>query len=259
QPHYRRLERLLGWLIRRNNTFALHVHYAIEGKDKAIYLFNRLREYVPHLLALSVNSPFWQGEHTDMLSSRIFVFSRTYHRAGLPQPLSSWEEYARYVDLLHKSGRINKLGEIWWDVRPHPQLSTIEVRASDAQTAPWRTEALISLTAALCDALAQEHDSGDLRPIRTNREIEENKWSAQRYGLDGEFLDFDRRESVPTRKAIGSLLDRLSGSTARDLSGAARILEEPTEAERQLAVWRETGSAREAARDIVQRTRASVA
>src|SRR3954454_21560181 len=83
QPHYRRLEEELGWLIRRNNTFALHTHYAVRGREKAIYLYNRLREYVPHMLALSVNSPFWQGEITDMRSSRILIFSRSMHRAGL--------------------------------------------------------------------------------------------------------------------------------------------------------------------------------
>ncbi|HEX2729400.1 MAG TPA: glutamate-cysteine ligase family protein, partial [Rubrobacteraceae bacterium] len=83
KPHYQRLKRKLGWLIRRNNTFSLHVHYAVQGREKALYLFNRLREYVPYFLALSVNSPFWQGEYTDMHSARILMFSRAYHRAGL--------------------------------------------------------------------------------------------------------------------------------------------------------------------------------
>ena len=88
KPHYQRLKKKLGWLIRRNNTFSLHVHYAVSGREKAIYLFNRLREYVPHMLALSVNSPFWQGEYTDMHSVRVLIFSRAYHRAGLPGPLT---------------------------------------------------------------------------------------------------------------------------------------------------------------------------
>ena len=98
QPHYRRLEETLGWVIKRNNTFALHTHYAVRGREKVIYLFNRLREYVPHFLALSVNSPFWQDEITDMQSSRILIFSRSIHRAGLPDPLSSWDDYVNYVD-----------------------------------------------------------------------------------------------------------------------------------------------------------------
>jgi len=258
KPHYQRLKAKLGWLIRRNNTFSLHVHYAVRGREKAIYIFDRLREYVPHLLALSVNSPFWQGENTDMHSARVLIFSRSIHRAGLPEPFGSWDEYANYVDFARRSGVIDTLGEIWWDIRPHPGLGTIEVRAFDAQTNPSRSEALVSLAAALCDLLSREFDSGDLREIRPGREIEENKWSAQRYGLGGEFVDHDTHESVETRRAIEDLFESLDGSTSRDLTSMGRLLGEPTESVRQLEVWRETNSVLEVARDLVERTRASV-
>ena len=258
QPHYRRLEERLGWLIKRNNTFALHTHYAVRGREKAIYLCNRLREYVPHMLALSVNSPFWQGEITDMHSSRILIFSRSIHRAGLPDPLVSWDEYADYVDFAERSGAIMKLGEIWWDVRPAPQIGTVELRACDAQTEPWRTEALLTLTAALCDSLKEEYESGELRPIRPSREIEENKWSAQRYGMEGEFVDYDSHESISTRRVLTGSLEQLESRTKRDLSAVARILDVPTGAARQLEVYRETKSTYEVARDIADRTRSSV-
>jgi carboxylate-amine ligase len=241
-------------LIRRNNTFSVHVHYAVNGRGKAVYLFNRLREYVPHMLALSVNSPFWQGEYTDMHSARILMFSRAYHRAGLPGPLGSWNEYVEYVDTLKRDGLIDSLGEIWWDVRLHPGLSTVEIRAFDAQTDPDRTEALIALTAALCDVLALEYESGEIKPTPPNREIEENKWSAQRYGTGGVFLDHETHEAVQTGTAIATLVAHLAGITRRDLSGLERILDEPTESVRQLEVWRETGSVREVAKDIVDRT-----
>jgi glutamate---cysteine ligase / carboxylate-amine ligase len=255
QPHYRRLEEKLGWLIKRNNTFALHTHYAVQGREKVIYLYNRLREYGPHFLALSVNSPFWQGEITDMQSSRVLIFSRSIHRAGVPDPLNSWDEYADYVDYIERSGAVQKLGEIWWDVRPAPQLSTIELRACDAQTAPWRTEALVVLTAALCDSLKEEYESGEKRPIRPTREIEENKWSAQRYGLEDDFVDHDSHESVPVRKVLNRWLETLEERTKWDLSAVGRILDEPTEADCQLEVWHETGSTREVARDVAKRTR----
>jgi glutamate---cysteine ligase / carboxylate-amine ligase len=258
KPHYQRLKRKLGWLIRRNNTFSLHVHYAVQGREKALYLFNRLREYVPHMLALSVNSPFWQGEYTDMHSARVLMFSRAYHRAGLPGPVGSWEEYTGYVDYLKRSGLIDTLGEIWWDVRLHPGLDTVEIRAFDAQTDLARNEALVAFVAALCDMLASEHGSGKTAPIFPNREIEENKWSAQRYGLEGSFIDHATHEAVETRSAIRSLVAGLSETTDRDLSGLRRILEEPTESVRQLEVWRERGSTLEVARDLAQRTRASV-
>jgi glutamate---cysteine ligase / carboxylate-amine ligase len=254
KPHYQRLKKKLGWLIRRNNTFSVHVHYAVNGREKALYLFNRLREYVPHMLALSVNSPFWQGEYTDMHSARVLMFSRAYHRAGLPGPLSSWNEYVTYVDTLKRAGLIDTLGEIWWDVRLHPGLSTVEIRAFDAQTSPTRTEALVTLAAALCEMLAVEYESGDLMPIHANRDIEENKWSAQRYGLGGTFIDHETKEAIETRAALETLMSQLAETTARDLKPLDRILDQPTESTRQLQVWRETGSTIEVAKDLVNRT-----
>ena len=254
KPHYQRLKKKLGWLIRRNNTFSLHVHYAINGRDKAIYLFNRLREYVPHMLALSVNSPFWQGEYTDMHSVRVLMFSRAYHRAGLPGPLNSWDEYVTYIDTIKRAGVIDTLGEIWWDIRLHPGLSTVEIRAFDAQTSPARTTALLTLAAALCDMLAAEYESGELMPIAANRDIEENKWSAQRYGLGSLFIDHETKQAVETTTAIEALVAQLSVASSRDLSSLTRVLEEPTESVRQLEVWRETGSTLEVAKDLVNRT-----
>jgi glutamate---cysteine ligase / carboxylate-amine ligase len=253
KPHYQRLQKKLGWLIRRNNTFSLHVHYAVQGRGKAVYLFNRLREYVPHMLALSVNSPFWQGEYTDMHSARVLMFSRAYHRAGLPGPFGSWTAYTDYVDYLTRAGLIDTLGEIWWDVRLHPGFGTVEIRAFDAQTDVVRNEALLALSAALCDALALEYDSGTPMPIIPNREIEENKWSAQRYGLGGIFIDHQTHEAVETRTAVETLVGRLSKATYRDLSGVERALGGPTESVRQLEVWRETGSTLEVAKDLARR------
>jgi carboxylate-amine ligase len=231
----------------------VHVHYAVQGRGKAIYLFNRLREYVPHMLALSVNSPFWQGEYTDMHSARVLMFSRAYHRAGLPGPFGAWEEYTDYVDYLARAGLIDALGEIWWDVRLHPGLGTVEIRAFDAQTDVVRNEALVALAAALCDTLALEYDSNEQMPIIPNREIEENKWSAQRYGLEGVFIDHETHEAVDTRAAIETLVTRLVEATYRDLSGLERILDKPTESVRQLEVWRETGSTLEVAKDLAAR------
>ena len=256
KPHYQRLKKKLGWLIRRNNTFSVHVHYAVQGREKAVYLFNRLREYVPHMLALSVNSPFWQGEYTDMHSTRVLMFSRAYHRAGLPGPLGSWTEYTDFVDYLGRAGLIDTLGEIWWDVRLHPGLDTVEIRAFDAQADPTRNEALVALAAALCDMLALEYDSGSVMPIIPNREIEENKWSAQRYGLEGLFIDHETHEAVETRAAIDTLVARLSEATVRDLSGLERAVDGPTESVRQLEVWRQTGSTLEVAKDLAHRTSA---
>jgi carboxylate-amine ligase len=184
------------------------------------------------------------------------MFSRAYHRAGLPGPFGSWAEYTDYVDYLGRAGFIDTLGEIWWDVRLHPGLDTVEIRAFDAQTDPARNEALIALAAALCDMLALEFDSGMLMPIIPNRELEENKWSAQRYGLGGNFIDHETHEAIETRTAVEKLVASLSEATARDLSGPERALDRPTGSVRQLEVWRETGSTLEVAKDLVSRTSA---
>lgn len=257
KPHYQRLKDKLEWLIKRNNTFSLHVHYAVQGREKAIYMFNRMREYVPHLLALSVSSPFWQNEITDMQSSRVLIFSRSIHRAGLPDPLESWDAYKEYVDLIYHTGSLDSLSEIWWDVRPHPGLGTIEVRAFDSQVEMWRNEALVAVVAALGDRISEEYESGELQPIRPGREIEENKWSAQRYGLEDNFIDYENFEAVKTRDALERLIEDLETNTPRDLSGAAKILDRPTEADRQLEVYKETGSTREVVRDLAERTKSS--
>jgi carboxylate-amine ligase len=208
------------------------------------------------MLALSVNSPFWQGEYTDMQSARVLMFSRAYHRAGLPEPFGSWKQYTDYVDYLTRAGLIDALGEIWWDVRLHPGLGTVEIRAFDAQTNVIRNETLLALAAALCDMLALEYDSDELAPIVPTREIEENKWSAQRDGLEGKFVDHETHEAVQTRDAMESLVARLFETTNRDLSGLERALGGPTEAVRQLEVWRETGSTLEVAKDLAARTSA---
>jgi carboxylate-amine ligase len=163
------------------------------------------------------------------------------------------------VDFARRSGAIDTLGEIWWDIRPHPGLGTIEVRAFDAQTNPARTEALITLTAAVCDLFSGEYESGNLQPIRPNREIEENKWSAQRYGMSGGFVDHDTHERIETYHAIERLFESLQeGETGRDLSALGGLLEEPTESVRQLEVWRETGSVLEVAREVSERTRTPI-
>jgi carboxylate-amine ligase len=258
KPHYQRLREKLEWLIRRNNTFSLHVHYAVQGREKAIYILNRMREYIPHLLALSVSSPFWQNEITDMQSSRVLIFSRSIHRAGLPEPLESWDTYKDYADLAIRTGSIDSLSEIWWDVRPHPGLSTIEVRACDSQIEMWRNEALIAVTAALGDRISGEYESGERVPIRPGREIEENKWSAQRFGLENIFIDHEARKAVETRRVLETLIEDLESNTGHDLSKTAKILELPTEADRQLEVYRETNSTLEVVRDLAERTRNSV-
>jgi carboxylate-amine ligase len=176
----------------------------------------------------------------------------------MPEPLGSWDAYESYMDLLQRSNSIDRIGEIWWDVRPHPGLSTVEIRAFDSQTETRRNGPLLALSAALCDLICAEHESGERAPIVPSREIEENKWSAQRFGLRGDFIDHATRTAIPTRAALETLLTRVEKGSDRDVSDAGRLLDKPTGADRQLEVWRETGSLQEVVRDLSERLRASV-
>jgi len=195
---------------------------------------------VPHMLALSVNSPFWQGEITDMQSSRVLIFSRSIHRAGLPDPLVSWDEYADYVDFAERSGAIQKLGEIWWDVRPAPQIGTVELRAPDVQTDAPRTAALVALVQCL---VAGADDRAPEDPLL----VSENKWRAVRHGMDATFYDFAGRRSVQARALARGLVEELRPIAQElfceaELEGVLEIVERGTGAGLQRAAFGKSGS-----------------
>jgi carboxylate-amine ligase len=203
-PHYRRLQHDLGWVAQRNNTWSMHVHVGIEGADRAVAVSDRLREYLPILLAVSANSPFLDGRDTGLHSVRTEIFTRSFPRCGVHQPFVDWETYAGFVDLLHRTGTIVEATQLWWSVRPHHHFGTVEVRICDAQTDGAESTALAGLAAACVGQAALDYDElGGLNPdLRLDREIEENFWRAIRYGMDGEMIDFDAWEVVSTREVL---------------------------------------------------------
>ena len=203
-PHYRRLQHDLGWVAQRNNTWSMHVHVGIEGADRAVAVSDRLREYLPILLAVSANSPFLDGRDTGLHSVRTEIFTRSFPRCGVHQPFVDWETYAGFVDLLHRTGTIVEATQLWWSVRPHHHFGTVEVRICDAQTDGAESTALAGLAAACVGQAALDYDElGGLNPdLRLDREIEENFWRAIRYGMDGEMIDFDAGEVVSTRGVL---------------------------------------------------------
>jgi carboxylate-amine ligase len=203
-PHYRRLQHDLGWVAQRNNTWSMHVHVGIEGADRAVAVSDRLREYLPILLAVSANSPFLDGRDTGLHSVRTEIFTRSFPRCGVHQPFVDWETYAGFVDLLHRTGTIVEATQLWWSVRPHHHFGTVEVRICDAQTDGAESTALAGLAAACVGQAALDYDElGGLNPdLRLDREIEENFWRAIRYGMDGEMIDFDAGEVVSTREVL---------------------------------------------------------
>lgn len=203
-PHYRRLQHDLGWVAQRNNTWSMHVHVGIKGADRAVAVSDRLREYLPILLAASANSPFLDGRDTGLHSVRTEIFTRSFPRCGVHEPFGDWATYAGFVDLLHRTGTIVEATQLWWSVRPHHHFGTVEVRICDAQTDGQESTALAGLAAACVGQAARDYDElGGKNPeLRSGREIEENFWRAIRYGMDGEMIDFDSGTVIPAREVL---------------------------------------------------------
>ncbi|MFM8527720.1 MAG: YbdK family carboxylate-amine ligase [bacterium] len=203
-PHYRRLQHDLGWVAQRNNTWSMHVHVGINGADRAVAVSDRLREYLPILLAVSANSPFLDGRDSGLHSVRTEIFTRSFPRCGVHQPFVDWDTYAGFVELLHRTGTIVEATQLWWSVRPHHHFGTVEVRICDAQTDGAESTALAGLAAACVGQPALDSDEvgGRNHDLRLDREIEENFWRAIRYGMDGEMIDFEAGEVVPTRELL---------------------------------------------------------
>ena len=158
RPRYRELISDLGYIARRELIFGTHVHVAIEGADRAVYVADGIRRYLPLLLALSTNSPFWRGHPTGMMSSRVPVF-RQFPREGIPPHYGTWEIYSHRVEMMMRSGAIEDYTYLWWDVRPHPKLGTVETRVCDQQTSLAGTLALAALIASLARRLSVLHDA----------------------------------------------------------------------------------------------------
>jgi carboxylate-amine ligase len=230
---------------RANLIFGLHVHIGVEDRETAIQLMNGARYFLPHLLALSTNSPFWLGMETGLRSYRCKVFDK-FPRTNIPDLYASWSEFEDYVDLLIRTNCIDDAKKIWWDIRPHPYFPTLEFRVCDM---PMRLEESIAI-AALCQAvlakLYQLHKQNLTFRHYSRALLMENKWRAARYGLDGKLIDFGRQEEVPARRLIGEILEFVSDvveelGSREEIGYIQRILEEGTGADRQLKVFHETG------------------
>ena len=208
--HYRRLERDLGYVARRNNTFSIHVHVGIRGADRAIAVCDRLRQVLPELLAISANSPFLDGFDSGLASSRSQIFTKSFPRCGIPEPFGDWTTYGDHVDLLVRTRSIVEHTQLWWSVRPHHAYGTVELRICDAQTSAEESTALAGLAAACIAQAAIDHDEGAAPPLAPQRLVDENLWRAIRYGLDGRMIDLERGEEFPA----AALTDRLLAWTA---------------------------------------------
>jgi len=229
---------------RSNLIFGLHVHVGMETREMAMHIANSTRYFLPHIYALSANSPFWEGRQTGYRSYRTKVFDK-FPRTGIPEVFDSIEAYDNYIKLLVKTNCIDNAKKIWWDIRVHPFFNTVEFRICDVPLTVDETIALASLFQAIC-AKIYKLRMQNMNFIQYSRHlINENKWRASRYGIDGRLIDFGKEEEVNTRVLIEELLDFVDdvvdhlGSRHR-LAHVNKILENGTGADRQLAVYNDT-------------------
>jgi carboxylate-amine ligase len=259
---YQNIVEELQQLARSLLIFGLHVHVGIPDRSLAIELMNEARYFLPHLLALSTSSPFWMGRDTGLKSYRTTVFRR-FPRTGIPDSFESWSEYQEYVELLVQLRSVDDAKKIWWDIRPHPTFGTLEFRICDVPTAPRATIAIAALVQAIVVKLYKLRTANLGFRLYHRRLIEENKWRAARWGLDGKLVDFGRRREVPMRELalellaiVDDVVDELG--SRREIEYIRTILAEGTSADRQLRVYKETGDLRAVVRAVVDETRDSV-
>src|SRR5215212_8013338 len=259
---YEHIVEELQQLARSLLIFGLHVHVAVPDRSTMIDLMNEARYFLPHLLALSTSSPFWMGRNTGLKSYRTTVFRR-FPRTGIPDHFTSWAQYEQYVDMLIELNCLDNAKKIWWDIRPHPTFGTLEFRICDVPTAPRATIAIAAIAQAVIVKLFKLRTRNLGFRLYHRRLIEENKWRAARWGIDGKLVDFGRRSEVPMRELALELLEFVDdvvdelGSRA-EVAYVKTILTEGTSADRQLRVYRETGDLRAVVRGVVEETRDSV-
>jgi carboxylate-amine ligase len=255
---YHEIVKDMQQLARANLIFGLHVHVGIPDREMAIHVMNQARYFLPHIYALSVNSPFWVGQDTGLKGYRLKVFER-FPRTGIPDSFESLSEYEDYCKLLVKTGCIDNAKKIWWDIRLHPFFDTLEVRVCDAQSRVDDTLAIAALIQAVIAKLHKLlHHNITFRVYR-RRLLDENRWRASRYGIDGKLIDFGRETEVETRSLLNELLDFISTEvnelgTQTEMAHIERIMREGTGADRQLAAYERTQDIKAVVDHIVAET-----
>jgi len=256
--HYQNVVRDMQLLARSLLIFGMHVHIGIENRETQIQIMNVIRYFLPHLLCISTNSPFWMGMETGLMSYRSKLFER-FPRTGIPDYFSSWAQFESYVDILMRTGCIDNPKKIWWDVRPHPKFPTLEVRICDLPMRVDETIAIAALIQAIVAKLYKLFAKNLTFRVYPRILLVENKWRAVRYGLEGKLIDFGKQKELPAPDLIRELVEFVDDvvdelGTRRYLEYIYQILEMGSGAQRQLRVWRETNSFEAVARYIHEET-----
>jgi carboxylate-amine ligase len=259
---YRQVVEDMQLIARANLVFGLHVHVGIEDRNTAIHIMNSLRYFLPHILALSTNSPFWLGMETGFKSYRCKVFER-FPRTNIPDVFANWAEYETFLNLLIKTNCIDNGKKVWWDIRPHPFFDTLEVRVCDIPMRLDETIAIAALIQATVAMLWNLHAANKSYRIYGRALIMENKFRASRYGLEGKLIDFGKEEEVPMRDLVLEYLELIDGvvdelGSREEINYIHEMLRMGTGADRQLQVYHATGNLRKVVEYIVSETRVGV-
>jgi len=260
---YKNIVEDMQLVARANLIFGLHVHIGVEDRETAIHMMNHARYFLPHILALSTNSPFWLGMNTGLKSYRCKVFDK-FPRTNLPDYFPSWGEYDNFIKLLIKTNCIDNAKKIWWDIRPHPFFNTLEFRICDIPMRVDETIALAALIQATIAKLYKLYAANQGFRLYRRALLMENKWRAARYGLDGKLIDFGKQKEVPARDLIQEYLEFVDDvvdelDSREELSYIHQILELGAGADRQLRVFQETGDIKRVVDYIIEETEAGVA
>lgn len=251
---YYRLVELMQDVARRLVAFGLHVHVGLDTGDKAVMVCDHMLQYLPLLLALSVNSPFWEGRNTGLYSNRSKIMEGL-PTAGLPYQMRNWSEYVWLVRHLEQTGFINTIREIWWDIRPHNNFGTVEIRVCDMPPSLDHVLALTALIQCLVKHISDEIDAGTFRSPYHPMMVQQNKWRATRYGPHAQLVDHYDHQQYPVAELAARLVERLM-PTARELGclnelKAVAWLPAQCGADEQLRIFERTGSRREVVRQML--------
>jgi carboxylate-amine ligase len=262
KDRYRALIDQMQYIARRELIFGMHVHVAVDDPEKAIKVVNGLLPQIGPLLALSASSPFWRGEPTGLASSRQMVFS-SFPRSGPPPRFRDYADYAEVVGQLEKSGCIPDYTSIWWDIRLHPRLGTVEVRICDAVTRVEDAVAIAAYCQAVVKQLSERYDVGEEIPSYHRILTSENKWLAARYGLEAPVMDLGsgRRNRIPVARLVRRSLVAIEPharelGSERELEGVSEILSRGNSSARQLRIYNANRDIVEVAREIADATEA---
>jgi glutamate---cysteine ligase / carboxylate-amine ligase len=252
----------LKMVARANLIFGLHVHVGVEDRETAINIMNTARYFVPHILALSTNSPFWLGMDTGLKSYRCKVFDK-FPRTNIPDYFPSWGEYDSFVQLLVKTNCIDNAKKIWWDIRPHPNFPTLEFRCCDVPMRIDETIAIAALIQATVAKLYKLYAANQGFRLYRRALIMENKWRALRYGLDGKLIDFGKQCEVPVRVLLEEYMEFVDDvvddlGSRKEIEYIWTMIRNGSGADRQLKVFQETGDLKSVVEYIISETEAGI-